>query len=202
MSEPDAPPVASSLPESPSPPPVRRRGPWRGLGGLLAMLLAVVLANWALVHRHVHRALAAGERNSGYTIAAYYRYGILPGTVVLDLRDYSEVSPMDLMRGLLQAAEALEAAGTSADRVLLARAGTPVFQLTGDDFREIGREYGAGQNPVYLVRTFPEKLYRADDGRSAYGTWEGGLLGVSLRQMEDVSAFARAWLNGDPDKPF
>jgi hypothetical protein len=71
-----------------------------------------------------------------------------------------------------------------------------IFFIEGDAFGELGQEFDMGQNPVYLVRTLPEKLYRPD-GRQAFGTWSGGLLGVVARQMEDVNAAARAWATGE-----
>ncbi len=68
-----------------------------------------------------------------------------------------------------------------------------IYSMRGEDFQEIGREYKAGQNPVYLTRTLPEKLF-LPDGSSAFGTWTGGLLGVAAQQMDDVNEAARTWL--------
>ena len=42
---------------------------------------------------------------------------------------------------------------------------------------------------LYLIRTLPKKLFNPD-GTAAFGRWEGGLLGVLSKQMEDVSAAA------------
>lgn len=57
------------------------------------------------------------------------------------------------------------------------------------------KEYADGQNPIYLIRTLPEQMYRPD-GTSAFGSRSGGLLGVFGGQMKDVNEFGRAWADG------
>ena len=69
------------------------------------------------------------------------------------------------------------------------------IQHDGDEFLKIGQEYSY-QNPVYSVRTFPEKL-RVPSGEPAYSSWTGGLLGVVGAQMDDVNEMARAWYISD-----
>jgi hypothetical protein len=101
-----------------------------------------------------------------------------------------------LFRGVFQSAQALYDAKRSFDRVILARDGTPVFVMKGEEFLQIGMEYGAGQNPVYLIRTLPEKLYRPS-GKPAFGRWEGGLLGVLGKQMEDATNAAKQWAGAE-----
>jgi hypothetical protein len=68
-----------------------------------------------------------------------------------------------------------------------------VFVIGGRDFDEIGRAFGGGENPLYLLRTLPEKL-RRPDGSRAFGEWEGGILGVTTRQLEDVTHAASTWM--------
>ncbi len=58
-------------------------------------------------------------------------------------------------------------------------------------FQELGIEFDSGQNPVYLVRTFPEKLTPA--GVPAYEKWEGGLLGVTSKQINNFNDFCDKW---------
>ena len=52
-------------------------------------------------------------------------------------------------------------------------------------------EFGT-QNPVYTLRTLPENI-RNLDGTHPYGTWTGGWLGVTSRQMEDLKQFSNDW---------
>jgi hypothetical protein len=49
---------------------------------------------------------------------------------------------------------------------------------------------------VYVIRTFPEKL-TTPGGVSAFLTWEGGLLGVANKQMEDFNDFHDQWYMQD-----
>jgi hypothetical protein len=168
----------------------------------MAVLLCVVLFTWGLnytlVDRGVSQALNADARNAGYSLSAHYRFYIDPSTLVLDLHDVSAAAPLDLFRGLFQSASALASSGRSFDHVILARGGTPVFLMTGDDFRELGVEYSGGQNPVYLIRTLPEKLYKPS-GEAAFGHWEGGMLGVLGKQMQEATEAGRSWAGGSQE---
>ncbi len=152
--------------------------------------------NQLLVAKPVAAAISADPRNTGYTLSARLQQYVRPNVLVLDLRSVDSATPADLLRGLFQAADTLSQLNRSFERVILARSGKPVFIMSGEDFRAIGRDYGDGQNPMYLVRTLPEKLRRASDGQRAFGTWEGGILGVAMRQMQDVTEAAQTWANG------
>jgi hypothetical protein len=161
---------------------------------LFAVLVAILVfaANYGLVTRPVNQALAADTRNAGYALWAHYRWFVDPGTLVLDLRRAEAAAPIDLFRGLFQSAAAFAAENRQFDRVILARAGEPVFVLKGESYATLGREFQAGQNPVFLIRTLPEKLFRPS-GEQAYPQWTGGLLGVVGKQMEDANKVARDW---------
>ena len=172
---------------------------FRALGiGLFLLAGLIFTANYLIVHHPVSTRLHTDKRNNGFALWCHYRYYLDPNTVVLDLREVDDVAPVDLFRGIFQAAEALESAGLNFNRVIFARSGRPVFAMTGDDFLTIGLEFSLGQNPVYLMRTFPEKLVLPDDGQSAFGKWEGRWLGVVGKQMEDVNAVAEVWVKGHP----
>ena len=134
--------------------------------------------------------LASDSRNAVFSLDAHY--GADAKTLVLDLRQVSSASPADLWRGVLQSAQALHEAGLTFKRVVLARSSSPVFVMSGSDFATLGAEFAGGQNPVYLLRTLPEKLTRPD-GQPAFGTWTGGLIGVTTKQMQDVTAAAKEW---------
>ena len=100
-----------------------------------------------------------------------------------------------------ESAATLTKAGRAFDRVILARRGDAIFFLKGADFREMGEEFELGQNPVYLLRTLPEKLFRPADGSAAFATWEGGVLGVPMRQMQDLADAGQTWLgHGDKER--
>src|SRR4051812_25148782 len=116
-----------------------RRLWWMVLVASAAICAGTWVPNWLLIQHPVGEKLAADPRNNGFHLSAHYRYYVDPGTLVLDLRSADAVAPVDLCRGLFQSAEALDSVGRSFGRVILALSGHPVFIMTGDDFREIGR---------------------------------------------------------------
>lgn len=153
--------------------------------------------NQVAVDRWVEDAQDADPRNASFHIDGRYRYYVVPNTLVLDLTQVTgEMSPAGLFRGLFQIAERAAEDGHRYDRIVLARSREPVFVMKGEDFYTLGEERSLGQNPVYQVRTLPEKLYRPD-GEGAFGQWTGGVLGVLKEQMEDVNEAARAWVQGE-----
>jgi hypothetical protein len=91
---------------------------------------------------------------------------------------------------LLQASSVLKE--RTFEQVHLARAGNVRFRLDGAYFKRLGEEYGV-QNPICTMRTLPENVLKPD-GTKAFPTWEGGLLGVAGKQMEDLTAFVAAWV--------
>jgi hypothetical protein len=151
--------------------------------------------NFAMVAHPVAAALDGDPRNAGFTLRAHYGYYVQPGTLVLDLTRVETAAPIDLLRAAFAAADTLYARDRSFERVILARSGTPVFLMKGEDFKTLGANMRVRENPAFLVRTFPQQLYRPS-GEAAYGTWEGGLLGVLSRQMQDVNDAANMWASG------
>ena len=159
------------------------------IAALLAWALSAFMDGWP-----VRSAVHADERNSSVEIVAHRRHFLMPSSVSIDLFDVRpNVTPIDLERSLFEAAAAVK------DRhyktVALARSGREVFLMSGDDFRELGQEYAAGENPVYLIRTLPEHMLTTD-GRQAFPTWEGGMLGVLGKQMDDTKRLAEEWVAG------
>lgn len=157
------------------------------LGAACSLLSASCSHN---IRRSVEGKLNADWRNRSYSLDAYCKH---PDTLILDLSRVSSASPVDLFRGVFQASEALyEGVDINFDKVILARQGKPIFFIEGGDFSTLGAEFKNGQNPIYLIRTLPEKLY-LPGGESAFPRWEGGWLGVFSKQMEDANQAARQW---------
>jgi hypothetical protein len=42
------------------------------------------------------------------------------------------------------------------------------------------------------MRTFPKHVYKPD-GKNAFGSWTGGLLGALGKEMDDFSEFHKQW---------
>lgn len=146
-------------------------------------------ANFARLYRP-----AAETAADPVSAAAYYRFGVIPNQIVYDLWNVGyDASEAEVMGGLLRFADAVK--DRHFDKVILAYRGAPRFILDGDDFHRIGQEFDV-QNPVYTLRTFPEKLTTMD-GHPAFGRWTGGMLGVLNAQLEDLNALGRRWYLDD-----
>lgn len=133
------------------------------------------------------KALVEDSRNVGVRISV----SAFSGNLRFDLAGFEgRKSPADLFRTFLMTAAALK--GEHFDKVTLRHCGQDRFFISGDYFHTLGDEYGR-QNVVYTIRTFPEKVHRMD-GSPAFPTWEGGLIGVAGKQMEDFKGFTEQWL--------
>ena len=163
---------------------------------VFAIIFASVTAYNLTVWAPVAMTLGRDDRNAVASIHVYRSWLIHPRDITVDLVAADGAATIDLTRALFQTAEALK--DREFGRIILARQGKPMFMMEGAAFTQLGQEYSAGQNPVYLIRTLPEQLY-LPDGTAAYGAWTGGWLGVLSRQLEDVNAFGRAWMTGERD---
>lgn len=161
------------------------------MGGIAVLGAVVVGLNWVRV------AIPAQESvkyRSGISAIGYYHYGVVPGTIVYDLRGVEgEASAASVLGGLFEFAGAMK--DRNFDEVLLAWRGDVRFRLPGRDFKEIGTSV-AWENPVYLLRTFPERL-KTPQGTPAFEVWTGGALGVLGAQMDDVNRLAETWFMRD-----
>jgi hypothetical protein len=155
----------------------------------------VFLADYLTVGKPVAGELATDHRNREYTLIAHQHYRIPTGTLVLNLRSVDSASPADLLRGVFQAAEVFHRRDRTFEQVVLANQGKAVFLLDGRDFHRLGRERSFGENPIYMMRTFPSQLKRPN-GAPAYQSWSGGFLGVMSAEMEDVNQAMRTWVRG------
>lgn len=164
---------------------------WKtGFATLLAALAVIVGVNHLRLNKSATEAMAFRD----VEVFAYYRYGVMPDSIVLDIRSVGlDNSAAGTIGGLIAFAEALKE--RQFREVVLSWRGQARFILKGDDFQTMGRE-AAYQNPIYTVRTLPEKLLRPD-GTQAFSSWTGGLIGVLGQQMEDVNSFARQWYMAD-----
>lgn len=159
------------------------------LGVLIIGLVGVGWNYWS-VHRHVQTTLTKWAADGRVQVWGYHRYLVVPGTVVFDLRSVSmEASAIDVDRVLLRFAETQQ--HRRFNTVILAYQGQAKFVLKGEFFKQVGSDF-SNQNPIYILRTLPENVYKTD-GSPAFGTWTGGLLGVVGKQMEDLNRFHQQW---------
>ena len=157
-------------------------------------IIVVFLWNYITVHRPASQAISADPRNKGVDIFVHYKWFLDPKVLMFDLRGISgDNSPADVTRSLLQSAKILKF--KTFKLVMLSYKGNPKFILKGDYFHTLGAEFGI-QNPVYTLRTLPENVYSLD-GKQAFGTWTGGVIGVVGKQMEDLNQFHSRWFVTD-----
>ncbi len=104
-----------------------------------------------------------------------------------------EASVMDAFRVLLHAADLLK--DRTFEAVNLCFRTDVRFVLAGDDFKLIGQEFET-QNPMYTLRTFPEKLF-LPSGERAYESHEGGVLYLMRVQMADFQDMSGKWFMND-----
>ena len=192
---PPLPPTPASL--APRVPAKGRRVWWVGAAVALVLLGIVSLIHvveYTNLQGPMNKVLSSDPRNSGVKVRCRYRSWTSHGVLVYDLREVPpSKSQADVFRVFLQYAAKLH--GRRVDTVQLSYRGRVKFLLAGEDFAVLGRDYGT-ENPIYTIRTFPEKL-RKPDGTRAFAAWTGGLLGVLNRQMEDFDAFHKQWYGSE-----
>lgn len=161
-----------------------------GLLGLVTIGGAVVGVNQVQLQTPMREVIEQESRNEGIEFSVHFGRYIQLDTLVLEVESVrGGKSIADVTRVLFSFAE--KVADQDFERIEFSHAGTVKFVMQGSDFKTIGREYGE-QNPVYMMRTLPEKL-RKPDGTPAFGRWEGGLLGVLQKQMEEYRMFHEQW---------
>lgn len=159
--------------------------------GVPFIVIVLILAwNYFQVFSPVSTKIKNDDRNKNITVWVYHQFALNPNVIVFDLRSVTVgASTIDVTRSLFQSAEAIK--DKSFDKVILSYEGREKFYLEGAFFKNLGMEFGT-QNPVYTLRTLPENI-RNLDGTHPYGTWTGGWLGVTSRQMEDLKQFSNDW---------
>jgi hypothetical protein len=161
---------------------------------IIILPVCILLINYSLVTIPSNSVISGDGRNDGVNIWVHYEYFINPGTLVFDLRSVrGDKSTVDVFRVLFQVAEKLQE--KRFDKVILSSKGNRKFYIEGSYFKEIGSSFSY-QNPMYLLRTFPENTFLMN-GTKAYSTWTGGFIGVMGEQMKDLNELAKDWFLAD-----
>lgn len=161
------------------------------LGVAVAGVLLVVALNGIFAVWPGLQAQWSDPRNKVIQAFVYYRWGVDPSTLVLDLWGVDqEASMADVDRVLWDVAENLQAAPLYS-QVQLSFRGTARFLLAASYFRQLGSER-EWQNPAYFMRTLPENTLELD-GTHAFEQWSGGLLGVVGKQLQDHQELHKRW---------
>ncbi len=167
----------------------RRYAVTSALLAVVAVFTVVVWNNYTL-QRLVEDVIYSDPRNWGIEVSVYYEP--FRNSIVYDLKSVSgDKSFADVFRVFLQFAAEIK--DRKLEYVKLAYNGRVKYILPGEDFYSVGLMYSYGENPIYIIRTFPEKLL-LPNGRHAFLKWEGGILAVTARQLEDFNTFMKTWL--------
>jgi hypothetical protein len=170
-----------------------------------AKVSAAILAGLAIYNGLVTIPVALARKDeSGVTMVAYRRWLVDPTTTVIDIWHVSgEASMADVDRNLFLAADGLKGQHFSAVELAYHRSGR--FLISGDKFNEIGKQWRS-QSVMYLINSVASG---ATDlaGKPAFGRWEGGWLGVMMKQMQDHNQLHWAWYlaemsGADPNSAF
>lgn len=158
---------------------------------------AIISVNYISLHRHAASVTSSSSANEGIKVIVRYQWLVNPKVVIYDLRGVAgDKSAADVSRVLFRFAEKIK--DREYKKVVISFQGNEKFHLDGVYFKKLGNEF-AEQNPIYLIRTLPENLYKPD-GSKAFGSWTGGWLGVMSKQMDDFNNFHRQWYIDDAIK--
>jgi hypothetical protein len=159
-----------------------------------ALMLLIIGGTWAVnyftANKPLQHVLDADPRNHVCKANAHFEGWINPKTLVFDVTSVSgDATRLDVFRAFLEYAEAMK--DRHFTKVVLAARGTSKFTLDGNYFQELGMEYST-QNPMYTIRTFPPHL-AAMDGTKPFSEYDGGLLAVLQKEMEQFTDFSDQW---------
>jgi len=180
-----------------SAPPHRKRNSYIWL--ILLILPAIVFASvWIFndisVNKPLQKVLASDPRNAAIKAHVRYQGWTNPRVIVFDIESVSpKASRLDVLRTFLQYAQAMKAERFRT--VILACRGSNKFQMEGRYFNELGVNYET-ENPMYTIRTLPINV-TAMDGSHPFDEYEGGILAVLSKELEQFADFSDRWYGRD-----
>ncbi|HXG58662.1 MAG TPA: hypothetical protein VNL91_06540 [Thermoanaerobaculia bacterium] len=134
------------------------------VGTPLVAALIGYSANLLFLQEPMNDILERNEAFRGMKVSTHYRYWVIPGVVVYDLRTLSlKQTPLDVHTAFLEFAKSLRDERFA--RVELSYQGVTRFSIDGEAFRKLGDEY-ARRNFDYVLYRLP-RLLRAAEGTTA-----------------------------------
>jgi len=158
---------------------------------LLTLVFSLIIfLNYVNLQSSFNDLIKKDIRNDGIHLYTHYDNFINPSIININFWNIDNDKTMaDMDRIIFQLAEVL--VDKTFEKVIFSFRFDKKYFIKGDYFKKIGEEFSY-QNKIYLIRSFPEKLYKMD-GSKAFSTWTGGLLGVMTKQMEDHNEFHKVW---------
>ncbi len=131
------------------------------IGTPLIAALVGYAANFLLLQEPMNDVLKGNAAFRDMDVTAHYKYWVVPGVVVYDLRTVSfHQTPIAVHTALLEFAKKLKAKRYS--RIELSYQGMARFSIDGASFQKLGIEY-AKRNFGYALYTLP-RLFHPEDG--------------------------------------
>lgn len=150
--------------------------------------------NHFTLSKSMSEVIESDFRNKDIQISVHYENYVNLNVLVFDVSNIRMThSAADIFRVFWAYSNKMK--DKSFDKVILSSKGKAKFYILGKHFKSIGNEYGV-QNPIYIIRTFPENVYKLD-GSKAFSGWTGDLLGVAQKQLEDFNEMSREWFLHD-----
>jgi hypothetical protein len=162
---------------------------------LFALMLVPTLvfaAHYGLFERPLEQVLEHDDRNRGMVAHAHWRWYVDPTVLVYDLQETGpDTKGVDVLRALLQFAYRQK--DRSFGRVVLAWQGVPRFQIAGNDFAELGRQYPY-RSPVDTMVVIPTMVRRLDGSRAFPSETSQPWLELQERRLLDFARFVNDWV--------
>lgn len=162
--------------------------------GIIILTLIVYTINYFYLQLPLREVINDDYRNSDVKVNAHFENYINFNVLVFNLKEVGDkASKLDVFRTFMQYAEKIQS--KQFKRIVFSYKGKQKFYIEGGYFKKLGDEYSY-QNPMYIIRTFPENVYNLD-GSKAFSSWTGGLFGVMNKQMEEFNEFMDQWFMDD-----
>lgn len=108
------------------------------------------MANFLILQRPMNDILRGNQSFAGMSVSTHYKWWLVPGEVVYDLRSPGEgLGPLHVQAALLEFAR--NRSGGREDEIQLQYRGETRFTIAGQDFREVGRRYADGDFEYALL---------------------------------------------------
>lgn len=126
------------------------------VGTPLIAALVGYSANLFLLQEPMDDILSHNASFNGMTVSTHYKYWIVPGVVVYDLRGIGMQTPIDVHTAFLEFAKKLRV--KKYERVDLSWRGVTKFSINGDAFRALGEQY-AKHNFDFVLYKLPRLVH-------------------------------------------
>lgn len=161
---------------------------------IISLMASVFGVNYFSLSKEMNDVINADYRNKSVDVSVHYENYINPNVLVFDIKKIGyTTSSADVFRVFWTFSSKMKK--KKIDKVILSSKGKPKFYIKGDYYKQLGNKHNI-ENPIFIIRTFPENVYK-NNGTKAFGTWTGGWLAVANKQMEEFNELMKIWFIDD-----